>query len=194
MKLLLALLLVTTPIYASDVFVKGATNLNSSELGVELHMMSDNPDLYSGVFGIDLDTRNILPTFNFGINYFTKDADILIFTGFGLKKENSKNNISESSNITTTTGKGNGKCNEQKKSNGKCQDNKGLNKHKNETTKSLNTLSQLRVKETNVYNEIGIRVVPRVKGNIKPLIELSSEVDTGGLTTSKFQMGILIGF
>lgn len=186
-KLIILIGLLTMPVMAQDFKFKNSIDLDGNlDIGTELQLQSDNPNGL-GVLGLDLDTKHLLPIFNFGYNYKFKRVEMLTYLGFGMRDVRACSD----SVISTTSNNGNGNGNNG--NHGQGNNGNGNGNNGNGKTTTTNTISTTCIDNREVYHEIGLRFVPRIGSNIKPLIEFST-LSTGLDYEEKIKFGIITDF
>jgi hypothetical protein len=186
-------LMLSTPTMAQDFKLKGATDIDTTEIGAEIQMQSDSPKGY-GVFGVDLDVKDLLPTFNFGYNHKFEKVEALAYVGFGLRKECDAKTVPVTASVGAVNGgngqgnngqgnsTGNGSNNGKKGGNGNGNGNGsngggGTTAPTNPTPTQYTTICE---DGETVYQELGVRIVPRLDSRVKPLLEISTSSENSG--------------
>lgn len=177
-------LIISTASFAQDFKLKGATDFNHLDIGAEIHMRSYDPNGF-GVFGVDVQDK--LPMFNMGYNYHFKHSEIMDFIGVGLKEERYESGTnrlisSAVSNQGCTNGNGKGvqsNCNQN--------NNNGGSSNSPSTNSSRGTYL-----DKTVVQEIGLRIVPKMRFRLRPMLELNTATSNAGFDFDEtIKVGIL---
>lgn len=195
--LLIAGLGLSMPLFAQNFKYKTSIDLNGNlDIGAELQLQADDPNGL-GVLGLDLDA-NLLPTFNFGYNYKFEKVETLTYLGFGMKDTEVCSSSLSSSSTTSSSGNNGFNGNHGQGNQGQGQGNQGQgngpNGNSSNTTTITNTISKNCTDNREIFHEVGLRFVPRINSNIKPLVEFSSRSLGLDGADNAIKFGIMVDF